>query len=225
MSKSDDLVHPVQTLAAIWQEHGQSEQRLALSLYSLGVTDKVMAELWKQANTLDPERWMGLADHLATSRRRVGEPVHDYPVLNEVLRACTDPGETCPQEHNLAMALRGAKLPPDEVHHIRESGRKAGDFYLLADRLAMALEKTGQVASYDAVRELRGGTASQGEFATIAPVRRPKTGRAEPKTAAAPVPPPVPAPLGALPSRPDVPSYLQGDEPGEAENLGEGLTQ
>ncbi len=211
------LHHPALTLEAVWREHGRSEERLALSLYSLGVPEEEVARFWRQADTMQPDRWQPLADRLATARRHGGEPVHDYPALNEVLRACTDPGEDAPQPHNLAMAMRALGVSMREV----DSLIQRGDAHLAADRIAIGLEARRTPAGYDTVRELRG----QGEYATATPrpVPKPKAARAAAGEAPAPAPVPAVAPLPPLPAPEELPGYLRAESGGPGKSLGEGV--
>ena len=207
MSPPNDFTHPLLTLESIWREHEQQEERLALSLYALGESNQAVAQLWRQADTREPDRWHGLADRLAMVRRINGEPIHEYPVLAEVLRACTDPGESAPSLHNLSMVLRAANVSMVEVDDLQ----KKNDPWLIADRLALALEKNNRPATPDMVRELRG----QGPFATAVPRTVFK-----PSSAAPHVNPVVPAALPPLPPRPSLPGYLQDAGDDESQSLG-----
>lgn len=154
------IVCPSGTLDAVYEEHGWQIAALGKTLRTLGVSESDVADL----SELD---WSYAADRVARERIRCGWPVHRQNVLLEMLTAYTDVNYDILQiERNLVQALERVGVKPAVAMSLL-AGRNC--IYLLADRLALELERLGHKAEHQTARLMR----QQGGIAMLAPAPEP----------------------------------------------------
>ena len=140
------IVHPFNTLNAVYNEHRRRTVALRATLQALEVSDS-------EITSLDELGWQYMTDRIARERIRLGCPVHHQNVLRKIFAAYEDDnGEIYQSERNLADALQsyGVKL---EVILAFVANKNC--IYLLADRLALELEKLGRKAECQSVKLFR----------------------------------------------------------------------
>ena len=150
------IVYPSGTLDAVYNEHGRQIASLRETLRALRVSELDVTALGE----LD---WPHAADRVVRERIRHGCPVHHRSALLEIFAACdVESIGTLQSERNIAQILQGMGVKVVTVLLLVGSDNS---LYLLADRLAIELEKLGHKATYQTVRRV----LQEREFATLAP--------------------------------------------------------
>ena len=141
----------------MYEEHGWKIASLGATLQTLGVSESEVADLSESG-------WSYVADRVARERVRLGWPVHRQNVLLEILAAHMDVSYDLLQiERNLVRTLIGMGVNPAVVNSLRAAEKY---IYLLADRLAIELEKLGHKAECQTAQQTR----QHDEVAALAPI-------------------------------------------------------
>ena len=150
------IVYPSGTLDAVCDEHGWQIAPIKETLRALRVPES-------DITTLGELDWSHAADRIARERIRRGCPVHHRSVLLEVFAAFeVDSGKIQQSERRLAQALQMLGIKLVVVLSLVASENSLD---LLADRLALELEKLDHRVTYQTVRQV----LQQREFATLIP--------------------------------------------------------
>ena len=153
MNIFDPTIYPFHTLEAVYSGHGRRKAALKRTLQTLEVT------AW-EIRALEILGWRHMADRVARERARQELSVHTWGSVMEVLRACTDRGGTGSCFRNMIMALRSLSVDLLTIDHlVRHSERMV----MLADRVALEVERLGKKAEYQAILQAR----QQGAYATL----------------------------------------------------------
>lgn len=154
------IVYPPGTLDAVYEEHRWQITLLGKTLRALGVSELDVVDLSELG-------WSYVADRVARERVQQGWPVHRQNVLLEMLTAYTDVSYDILQiERNLVQALEKMGVKPVVAMSLL-AGKNC--IHLLADRLALELERLGHKAECQTARLMR----QQGGIAMLAPAPEP----------------------------------------------------
>ena len=154
------IIYPSCTLDAVYVEHWWKPALLGKTLRTLGVSESDTADL----SELD---WSYAADRIARERVQQGWPVHRQNVLLEMLTAYTDVSYDILQiERNLVQALEKLGVEPAVTMWLL-AGKNC--IYLLADRLALELERLGHKADCQTAVQMR----HHKKIAALAPAPEP----------------------------------------------------